>query len=95
MTIQIVGKDSLFEMANLLGGINSALVNRCIGWIKSFFLADYKLLRTISIHVGDINIEDELLSVETHFQFQNVGSSNHRSHGSQSKTRSEGIGWNL
>lgn len=62
-----------------------------------FFLADYKLLRTIFIHEGDtcINIEDELLSVEIHFEFQNVGSSNHRSHGSQSEARSEGIGWYL
>lgn len=42
-----------------------------------------------------INIEDELLSVEIHFEFQNVGSSNHRSHGSQSEARSEGIGWYL
>lgn len=83
----------MFEMANLLVGLNSALVNCCIGLIYDF-LADYKSLRTISILVGNINIEDEL-SVGIHFEFQNVRSSNHRSHGSQSKAWSEGIGWYL
>lgn len=80
-------------MANLLVRLNFALVNCCIGLINDF-LADYKSLRTISILVGNINIEDRL-SVEIHFQFQNVGSSNHRSHGSQSEARSEGTGWYL
>lgn len=27
MTVQIVGKDSLYQMANLLGGLNSAIVD--------------------------------------------------------------------